>query len=193
MKIEERLDKLNEKLQETRFLEMKGLGNEVPFYIFDYPAEKELLIRETVAKLKDSFLKKEINILEINLYDLVLGVLFERIPAEKIIEYEKKKGSNELLNKLRPMLKIDLVKGKISSLLSKEKYNIIFLTGIGNAWPLIRSHKVLNNLQSVISKIPLVVFYPGHYTKYDLSLFGKFKDANYYRAFRLIDYAEGEI
>ena len=193
MKIEERLDKLNEKLQETRFLEMKGLGNEVPFYIFDYPAEKELLIRETVAKLKDSFLKKEINILEINLYDLVLGVLFERIPTEKIIDYEKKKGSNELLNKLRPMLKIDLVKGKISSLLSKEKYNIIFLTGIGNAWPLIRSHKVLNNLQSVISKIPLVVFYPGHYTKYDLSLFGKFKDANYYRAFRLIDYAEGEI
>ena len=193
MKIEERLDKLNEKLQETRFLEMKGLGNEVPFYIFDYPAEKELLIRETVAKLKDSFLKKEINILEINLYDLVLGVLFERIPAEKIIEYEKKKGSNELLNKLRPMLKIDLVKEKIASLLSKEKYNIIFLTGIGNAWPLIRSHKVLNNLQSVISKIPLVVFYPGHYTKYDLSLFGKFKDANYYRAFRLIDYAEGEI
>ena len=193
MKIEERLDKLNEKLQETRFLEMKGLGNEVPFYIFDYPAEKELLIRETVAKLKYSFLKKEINILEINLYDLVLGVLFERIPAEKIIEYEKKKGSNELLNKLRPMLKIDLVKEKIASLLSKEKYNIIFLTGIGNAWPLIRSHKVLNNLQSVISKIPLVVFYPGHYTKYDLSLFGKFKDANYYRAFRLIDYAEGEI
>ena len=193
MKIEERLDKLNEKLQETRFLEMKGLGNEVPFYIFDYPAEKELLIRETVAKLKDSFLKKEINILEINLYDLVLGVLFERIPTEKIIDYEKKKGSNELLNKLRPMLKIDLVKEKIASLLSKEKYNIIFLTGIGNAWPLIRSHKVLNNLQSVISKIPLVVFYPGHYTKYDLSLFGKFKDANYYRAFRLIDYAEGEI
>ncbi|MBT8010131.1 DUF1788 domain-containing protein [archaeon] len=192
MKIEERLDKLNEKLQETRFLEMKGLGNEVPFYIFDYPAEKELLIRETVAKLKDSFLKKEINILEINLYDLVLGVLFERIPTEKIIDYEKKKGSNELLNKLRPMLKIDLVKGKISSLLSKEKYNIIFLTGIGNAWPLIRSHKVLNNLQSVISKIPLVVFYPGHYTKYDLNLFGKFKDANYYRAFRLIDYAEEE-
>ena len=192
MKIEERLDKLNEKLQETRFLEMKGLGNEVPFYIFDYPAEKELLIRETVAKLKDSFLKKEINILEINLYDLVLGVLFERIPTEKIIDYEKKKGSNELLNKLRPMLKIDLVKEKIASLLSKEKYNIIFLTGIGNAWPLIRSHKVLNNLQSVISKIPLVVFYPGHYTKYDLSLFGKFKDANYYRAFRLIDYAEEE-
>ena len=192
MKIEERIDKLNEKLQEDRFLKMKGLGNEVPFYIFDYPPGKELLIRESIAKLKNSFSKKDINILEINLYELVLGVLFERIPAERIVEYEKKKGSNELLEKLRPMLKIDLVKDKISSLITEGNYNIIFLTGIGNAWPLIRSHKVLNNLQSVISSVPLIVFYPGHYTKYDLSLFGKFKDANYYRAFRLIDYAEGE-
>src|SRR3989344_6794714 len=191
MKIEERIDKLNEKLQEPRFLNMKGLGNEVPFYIFDYPAEKELLIRETVIKLKDSFLKKDIKILEINLYELVLEVLFEGIPAQKVVEYERKKGSNELLEKLRPMLKIELINDKIALLISKEKYDIIFLTGIGNAWPLIRSHKVLNNLQSVIRSIPLIVFYPGHYTKYDLSLFGKFKDANYYRAFRLIDYAEG--
>ena len=192
MKIEERIDKLNGKLQEPRFLKMKGLGNEIPFYIFDYPAEKELLIRETVIKLKESFSKKDIKILEINLYELVLKVLFERISAQKIVEYEQKKGSTELLEKLRPMLKIELVNDKIDSLITKEKYDIIFLTGIGNAWPLIRSHKVLNNLQSVISSIPLIVFYPGNYTKYDLSLFGKFKDANYYRAFRLIDYVEGE-
>jgi len=192
MKIEERIDKLNEKLQEPRFLKMKGLGNEVPFYIFDYPPEKELLIRETIAKLINSISKKDIKILEINLYDLVLGILFERIPAEKLINFEKKKGSNELLEKLRPMLKTDLINSKIAALLSGDNYHIIFLTGIGNAWPLIRSHKVLNNLQAVINAIPLIVFYPGHYTKYDLSLFGKFKDANYYRAFRLIDYAEGE-
>ena len=192
MKIEERIDKLKEKIQEPRFLKMKGLGNEVPFYIFDYPPEKELLVREVIDKLKEIFLKKDIKILEINLYELVLGILFERIPPEKAIEFEKKKGSNELLEKLRPMLKIELVNTKIGSLLTEGKYDIIFLTGIGNAWPLIRSHKVLNNLQSVISSNPLVVFYPGHYTKYDLSLFGKFKDANYYRAFRLIDYVEGE-
>lgn len=192
MKIEERIDKLNEKLQEPRFLKMKGLGNEVPFYIFDYPPEKELLIRETVVKLINSYSKKDIKILEINLYDLVLGILFERIPADRLVDYEKKKGSEELLEKLRPMLKIELINSKILSILSKDKYDIIFLTGIGNAWPLIRSHKVLNNLQTVINTIPLVVFYPGNYTKYDLSLFGKFKDANYYRAFRLIDYAEGE-
>jgi hypothetical protein len=190
MKIEERIDKLNKELQENRFLKMKGLGNEVPFYIFDYPPKKELLIRETVVKLKDSFLKKDIQILEIDLYKLILSILFEKIPAEKIVEYEKKKGSGELLERLRPVLKIDMINEKITSLLSSKNYDIIFLTGIGNAWPLIRSHKVLNNLQSVVSSLPLIVFYPGHYTKYELSLFGKFKDANYYRAFRLIDYVE---
>ena len=190
MKIEERIDKLNKELQENRFLKMKGLGNEVTFYIFDYPPKKELLIRETVVKLKDSFLKKDIQILEIDLYKLILSILFEKIPAEKIVEYEKKKGSGELLERLRPVLKIDMINEKITSLLSSKNYDIIFLTGIGNAWPLIRSHKVLNNLQSVVSSLPLIVFYPGHYTKYELSLFGKFKDANYYRAFRLIDYVE---
>ena len=191
MKIEERMDLLKKKIQEPRFLQMKGLGNEVPFYIFDYPAEKELLIRETVEKIVVSFKKKDIKILEINLYDLCLEILQKRIPFEKIADFEKRKGSEHLLEKLRPMLKIDLLNNEIISRLEKDNYNMVFLTGVGNAWPLIRSHKILNNLQTVMKHIPLIVFYPGKYTKYDFSLFDRFKDTNYYRAFRLIDYVEG--
>lgn len=190
MKIEERIDKLKDALQDPRFIKMKGLGNEVPYYIFDYPPDKELLIRETIPKLIGSFSKKDINILEINLYNLVLEILFEKVSPEKLIEYERKKGSKELLEKIRPMLKTNPINQKIKEKVTSKNYDIIFISGVGSAWPMIRSHQILNNLQSIISQIPLILFYPGEYTKYDLSLFGKLKEGNYYRAFRLIDYTE---
>ena len=38
---------------------------------------------------------------------------------------------------------------------------IIFITGIGKCYPIIRSHTVLNNLHLVIDKVPVVLFYPG--------------------------------
>jgi len=59
------------------------------------------------------------------------------------------------------------------------------LTGIGLVFPYIRSHTILNNLQSVIKKTPVVIFFPGVYDGNSLNLFGKLKDDNYYRAFLL--------
>ena len=37
------------------------------------------------------------------------------------------------------------------------------LSGVGSVWPLLRSHSLLNNLQPVMGKTPLVMFYPGRY------------------------------
>jgi len=45
------LELLNEKVQEEDFLTAKGLGNEVSFRIFDYPAEKELFVRQTIYRI----------------------------------------------------------------------------------------------------------------------------------------------
>lgn len=52
MSIDERLDKAEEMIQKPSFRENKGLGNEVGYYIFDYPAEKELYIRERIEYIK---------------------------------------------------------------------------------------------------------------------------------------------
>lgn len=43
MSLDERLDKAEEMIQKPSFRENKGLGNEVGYYIFDYPAEKEYI------------------------------------------------------------------------------------------------------------------------------------------------------
>ena len=63
---------------------------------------------------------------------------------------------------------------------------IVFLTGIGKCYPLLRSHKVLNNLSQSFGRVPVVLFFPGTYDEQSLILFDELKDDNYYRAFRLV-------
>jgi hypothetical protein len=188
MKLEKRLELLKKKVQEDDFLNARGLGNEIPFWIFDYPPEKELLVRETIDKMTQNLKKRSVNVLVIDLYEMCLEILENKISAHKIFEFENKKGSDELLNKLKIMLKPETVKKAILlKMESNGDIQLMFLTGVGKAWPLIRSHSILNNLQPVLGNVPLVTFYPGEYDNHELSLFGKFKDANYYRAFRLIN------
>jgi hypothetical protein len=61
MRLEGRLELLKQKVQEEDFLNARGLGNEIPFWIFDYPPEKELLVRETIDKITTT-LKKFLNL-----------------------------------------------------------------------------------------------------------------------------------
>ncbi len=188
MKLEKRLELLKQKVQEDDFLSARGLGNEIPFWIFDYPPEKELLVRETIDKMTLSLKNRSVNVLVIDLYEICLKLLETKISADKIFEFENKKGSDELINKLKIMLKPETIKRAIQKKMeSGGNIQLMFLTGVGKAWPLVRSHSILNNLQPVLGNVPLVTFYPGEYDNHELSLFGKFKDANYYRAFRLIN------
>jgi hypothetical protein len=186
MRIEERIELLKEEVQKEDFLCRKGLGNEVAFWVFDYPPEKELLMRYTVSKLVSTLEKKSISALEIDLFDLCLEIINEKISIDKVIEYEHKKGSHDLLDKLKPIIKPETLRNAVISKLKDKDVELIFLTGVGKIWPLIRAHLILNNLQVVINDVPLIMFYPGRYSGVDLSLFGKFQDNNYYRAFRLI-------
>jgi hypothetical protein len=186
MKLEERLELFKEKIKTKEFMECKGLGNEIPYWIFDYEPEKELLIRDTINKLIPSFESKHsIKIIEINLYNLCLKILNQKLTDEKLIQFETKKGSDALLEKVRLILNQETTKKEIAEILSVD-YDLIFLTGVGNAWPIVRAHSILNNLHSITGKKPLVLFYPGNFSGLDLSLFGEFKSKNYYRAFRLM-------
>lgn len=188
MNIESRIELLKKEIIKDDFLQGRGLGNEVPFWIFDYPPESELLIRHSIEKIGDILDNNSIGYIEIDLYEMCLETINKKIRPEKLIDFEAKKGSDELLKKLKIILKPDTVKQILKEKIESENnVRIIFLTGIGKAWPLIRSHSILNNLQPVTGNIPLVAFYPGEYRNYELSLFGRFKDANYYRAFRMIN------
>lgn len=191
MDIYERLDRILPKLQEKRFRENKGLGNEIGYYIFDYDPSDELIVREHIKYLKQKINNEssEIKIKEFDLYEIMLEVLESKGYLIKVFDMEKQKGTEHILNAIKKTLRLtqnnDLVVEYIRDRV--EKNDIVFLTGVGKAWPIIRSHTVLNTLHSVIDEVPLIMFFPGVYDGLELKLFDEIKDDNYYRAFKLIE------
>ncbi len=188
MKIESlelKYDKLFNNLQKESFLSMSALGGEIPFYIVPYNPAQENEVRVKTKQLKDKLSRKGISIYEINLFELSLNMLKERGILEKVIEKEKELSKSKLFKTLQGVLDSETkLIPRIEKLASENPSKILFLTGIGEVFPFIRSHTILNNLQNYIKDRPTVMFFPGIYEK-DLSLFGRLKDDNYYRAFNL--------
>lgn len=188
--IYERIDAVLPKIVEPSFRENKGLGNEIGFYIFDYDPEYELIIRDRVRFIKDKAKGAYgLNIIEFDLYDIMLELLEYKGYLKKNFIMEEKKGSEHVFNATKKALRLTLDNDLLVEYISDrvDESDIVFLTGIGKAWPIIRSHTVLNNLHRIVEKQPLVMFFPGTYDGGSLMLFNYLKDDNYYRAFQLID------
>lgn len=189
--LEKRLDEAEKMLQKPSFRQNKGLGNEVGYYIFDYPAEQELLVRERVEYIrkKNEQSDDEYSIVVFDLYDIVIEILKEKGYMEKCYEFEKKRGLERITKAIGNMLRITSKDSLIINYIKERtpEKTIIFLTGIGKCYPILRSHTILNNLHMVIDKVPVVMFYPGKYDGQELILFGEIKDDNYYRAFKLVE------
>ncbi len=181
-----RLEKIIGKIKSDKFLEGRGCGNEISYYIFDYDAKDELVVRDYIEHIIKEFAKvtSSRTIIEIDLYKMFIGFLKAEGDFEQIIQMEDKEGREAIFEAITPYLTPNVYSQKIREM--SEQYQIIFLTGIGKIYPFMRSHNILNQLQQYIGKKPLVIFYPGQYSGQDLTLFGKFKDENYYRAFPLI-------
>jgi hypothetical protein len=69
---------------------------------------------------------------------------------------------------------------------NQSNLDFLLLSGLGNAWPLVRGHELLSALQGVMGNTPLILFYPGSYSGRDLHPFGMIESRNYYRAFKLV-------
>lgn len=191
LSLEERFDRAEEMIQKPSFRENKGLGNEVGYYIFDYPTDQELFVRERIEYIrkKNENSTDEYKIVVFDLYDITIGILKEKGYLEKCYEFEKKKGFERITKSVGNMLRITSADSLIIQHIKENtpEKAVIFITGIGKSYPILRSHTLLNNLHQVIDNVPVVMFYPGNYDGQELVLFGEIKDDNYYRAFKLVD------
>jgi len=168
------------------FLKMQALGGEIPFYIFAYSAEQELVIQSETHHLKNKLEDKGIHVLELNLYDIVCEILEEKGGMERMFRVEKARLKDKFLNALQSTLNMhQVLMPKIKNKIQQDDAKVYFLTGIGQVFPYIRSHNVLNNLQNIAKEAPTIAFFPGVYDGNSLNLFGKLKDDNYYRAFNI--------
>lgn len=188
MNFTERLNAIFPRITEDSFIKGKGLGNEIPFYVFDYPPEEELVVREHISFILDRMSKQHahLKVLHIKLFDLMIEYLCERGNLDKSFSLEAKKGSKALWNALSASIKPD----RFIKLLDEKKrlsdFDIIFISGVGTIWPWVRAHSLLNNLQSVTGNASVVLFYPGIYNGQSFRLFDRLETDNYYRAFRLV-------
>lgn len=124
-------------------------------------------------------------VVERNLYDLLLHIAEEKRILEKLPAQEQRRGQGGLLRQIQ---RIATPEAFVAAMdwQPHEPGDVLLITGIGEVYPFMRAHNILNNMQSAFRDVPVVLAYPGVYDGGSLSLFGKLSDGNYYRAFDLI-------
>ena len=186
----ERLDQMEAAIRKPSFRQSSGRANEVNYWVFDYPPEKELEVRERVEYLKKKNAKgvDGFELVVFDLYDIIIDYLEKEEFLEQCYRFETKRGLDRITKAVSNSMKINDDDSLIVQYIKDHtpENAVVFLTGIGKCYPILRSHKVLNNLHQAFVRVPVVMFFPGTYNEQELILFNEIKDDNYYRAFRLV-------
>jgi len=197
-----RLDQILPRITSDAFLSSEGIGNEIACYIFDYPASEELRVREHLELVKAGLSRSHsgVRFLHLNLLDVVCAYLDTRGLLDKAKQMFAKKGDAGVLRALKGPLAAVKVCDFIATEYKPADYDLVLLSGVGSAWPMVRAHSLLNCLHPVLANTPLVMFYPGSFDGTTLRMFGDITmdafptgDAigsagarPYYRAFMLV-------
>ena len=203
-----RYEHLLKVLSSERFLQMRGLNNDLPFYICEYKAAEEFEMQRMRRQLANALASQTVTclgnrgvkVLEINLYDLSIELLKAREGGEEgvsvwqqIMAVEPDVEKEALTELIQNVLDVKgYIIPAVATKLAANDYDILFISGVGEVFPFIRSHNVLNNLQSTAKDKPTVMFFPGEY-RYSLEqgasleLFGLLHDDKYYRAFNIYE------
>ena len=189
--ITERLDAMEAEIRKPRFRESTGMANEVNYWVFDYPPERELEVRERIEYMKKKNQKRVdgFELVVFDLYDMVMDYLESKNFVNSYMRYEKRRGFNYIVRAVTTSMKVNEDDSIIVKKIVEQtpENAIVFLTGVGKCYPMLRSHKILNTLhQHGLRKTPVVLFFPGTYNEQELILFNEIKDDNYYRAFKLV-------
>lgn len=192
--INERYEHLYDVMSSQKFKNKEGLGNEVPFFICPFKPKDYEQIQRMKTQLFNRLNENGTTILEINLYDLAIKILKDNGDFDFIIAQEANMPKERLKEELQSILDIETVFMKeIDSIMKSSNFDIMFITGVGEVFPYIRSHNILNNLQKVARDKPTVMFFPGDYrhsleSGASLELFELLRDDKYYRAFNIYHY-----
>ena len=186
-------DTLFQILSNDKFLRMEGLGNEVPFFVQTYEVADQIAMYKRIAELVKRLETSGVRTLLVSLYDMVIEHFEEAGELEDLFAFEPTVSKEEFQAEMSSYTNPDnLIRPYFASRMKEAQYRLIMIYQVGEVFPFLRTHNVLNNLHSVITDRPLVVFFPGDYETspemgFKLSLFGKFPGP-YYRAFKLEDY-----
>ena len=186
---------LSDVVSSKNFLSNQGLNNEVPFHICPYQPSVHNQVNQLIRQLTNFLNDAGKVVLEVNLYDLVIDILKREDDWDWLLENEATLSRDELKEELQGMLDVEkVITPLIAQRMKEQQFDVLFITGVGEVFPYIRSHNVLNNLQKRAKEKPTLMFFPGVYQHSlekgaSLDLFGSISDDKYYRAFNILERA----
>lgn len=190
-----RLNQILPRITDSAFLSSEGIGNEIACYIFDYPANHELQVRDQIRVINNrlSTHHADLAFIHLNLLDVVEAYLKSRGLLDKAIKMQSNKDDAGVLRALTGPLAAEKIRDFIGAEYKPSEHDLVIISGIGSVWPMLRAHSLLNSLHSIMGSTPLVMFYPGTFDGTTLRLFGQIATTTsqpgtkpYYRAFTLI-------
>jgi hypothetical protein len=170
-------------VSQERFLKMEGLSGEIPFWIAPYDVRAENQVNSEISNLVRKLHNDGIIALCIDLFELSCELVDEHIGLEEMFALEQSMEKQFFIDALQSTINIhERFIPAISERIEAENPSMLLIKGVGKVFPFIRSHIVLNNLQSAVKNIPTLMFFPGEYSGKSLKLFDLLEDDNYYRA-----------
>ena len=144
----------------------------------------ELRAREFFAQLEAESANGALpcNLIVRNLYDTFLGLLEKKRILAAVPKQEARRGSDHLLKRLRSIATPEALAAELAYE-PHQPGDVLLLTGVGEIYPFLRVHTLLDNMHVAFGDIPVVVTYPGRFNGQSFSLFNMLDDGNYYRAF----------
>lgn len=184
--LEHRCQVFRERLAQPDFLANKGIGNEIGFYTFCYDPSLEFEVRAYIEGLQHDAECGTLpcNLKVINLYDAFLTLCENKRILKAIPKQELKTGTQRQRDQLQkicgPAVFAKYIREQTQP---REPGDVILITGVGEVYPFLRAHDLLNNMLADFGDVPVVVAYPGSFNGQQFRLFNRLGADNYYRAF----------
>lgn len=179
-----RLDQLKDFIQSEEFLTGKGLSNEVNIRVFCYDGKEEMAVRRFIQNVeKERALSCRPMV--IHLYRRFLELCSAMGILGAAEEMEQEEGSAYLLEQLQFAVNAGEMAESIAAAPHEDR-NLLILTEVGEVYPFLRVHQLLESLQPRFPDMPILVMYPGTFNGRQLRLFDKMTPSDYYRAFTIV-------
>lgn len=159
-------------------------------FILPYdPAEAEAASEVRAALITD-LAAKGIKAVDANIYDIALRVLDEEELYDELVELEPTIDKSRFTDALKDAVDIeDEIVPRVKELAAGT--DLLFISGVGECFPFIRIHQLLENLSA---GVPVITFFPGDYrvnadgsTTLDILDISQGQGGGFYRARNIYD------
>jgi hypothetical protein len=181
---------LLEKLSSDELLKSAQSLTSPSSFIVPYDPADAVAADEVRHGLVGDLAARGIRVADVNVYDVALATLDGEGLYEDLVGVEPDVGKQDFTDALKDA--VDVEKELVPRIKEAAAgYDLLFLSGVGECYPFVRTHRLLENLTV---PVPVVTFFPGRYesnadgsTSLDILDIPQGVAGGYYRARNIYD------